>query len=56
MAKRDASKALGGMSGKAASALRGRRAALDAAIDGPSGGKAKKVTIREGKSGKKAYK
>lgn len=55
MAKRDASRALGGMSGKAASALRGRRAALDAAIDGPSGGKAKKIVIKESRSGKKKY-
>lgn len=60
MAKRDASRALGGMAGRAASALRGRGKALDDAIGGATGsgsgkkgGKAKKIVIRE--KGKNKY-
>lgn len=60
MARRDASKKLGGMAGRAASALRGRGKALEDAIGGatgegrkPSGGKARKIVIRE--KGKNKY-
>lgn len=41
MAKKDASKYLGGASGKAAGALRTRQSRLDAAIDSASAGKKK---------------
>lgn len=50
MAKKDASKALGGMAGKAASALRGRQAQLDSAINGATGsGGKKKLAVKNKK-------
>lgn len=57
MARRDASKALGGMAGKAATALRGRGAALDAAIGGATGSApAKKASLKNAMKNKPAKK
>lgn len=53
MAKKDASKYLGGMSGKAAGALRGRGAALDAAINSATGSAPAKKKTPPAKSKKK---
>lgn len=47
MAKRDASKHLGGMAGKAASLLRGRQAALDAAEAAAGSAPAKKKPAKK---------
>lgn len=47
MAKRDASKKLGGMAGKAASALRGRQAQLDAAESSAGSSPAKKKPAKK---------
>lgn len=57
MARKDASKSLGGMSGKAASALRGRGAALKAAEEEALGTAPKKASpkIDKSKKTKKGY-
>lgn len=53
MAKRDASRALGGMAGRAAGSLRGRGAALEAAIGGATkSAPAKKGSMKNAVKGK----